>query len=150
MNQQDYHTKLGQWFGYPACCIAQWVQEVMNVSPSMRSNLRARMSAGKASGFMPCDECANALNEHRITLNALISGRVCETPFPQAHGRRHEEAFKQWVRGFKEGDRIKLTDETRSDPYRATVIGSMGDRVMVCDSMGRVWAFDKSEIEIAK
>ena len=71
--------RIGHYFGYPACCIADFVTRALRLrAPSYFQAL----AAGN-TGFVPCPGCASAVVSGRFKLGELVRNRVCSAPFPQ-------------------------------------------------------------------
>lgn len=67
---------LGEYFGYPECCIKSFYD-----TPFEEYELRTQCSEG--TGFIPCAACARKIAEGEIELADLIQNRICPTPFPE-------------------------------------------------------------------
>ena len=80
---KQYLTEKGEYFGYPKCCVDQFVEDIINCNKI--SDLRE--NAGQGTGFIPCDEHANLVVNCGKPLKSLINGRACPTAFP------HEDSY---------------------------------------------------------
>lgn len=67
----------GLYFGYPQCCIQQFIDRFPNCSTGLEAEVHQHF------GFIPCDKHAQDIREGISTLDSLIDERQCETPFPR-------------------------------------------------------------------
>lgn len=65
--------KAGLWFGYPKCCITQFIGD----------DIPGRNRDVSYGGFIPCDGCAQRIRDKEITIEDLIQNRVEPKPFPK-------------------------------------------------------------------
>lgn len=72
------HRMLGEYFGYPKCCIESFCDE----SKERTIHQKAVVSLGY--GFVPCDSCAKKAVEGRVEVQDLIQNRICISEFPYA------------------------------------------------------------------
>ena len=72
--------QLGIFYGYPECCI----ESFLKVRPNERT--RDQRRAHKYNGFIPCHNCSVKITNGDITLEDLITNRICLNQFPL--GRR--------------------------------------------------------------
>ena len=84
LTYQEYRgnkSKVGEYYGYPKCCIDQFVE---NMYSDRRNNIHNQMSY-KASkgGFVPCIEHAEQILCREINIADLIVNRQCKTKFPR-------------------------------------------------------------------
>ncbi len=78
--KQTYIQYMGKYFGYPDCCIKEF--EAM-IPVFMRPKVvQEANSTVQDCGFVPCEKCAKRVVSGEITLNELITKRICPTPFP--------------------------------------------------------------------
>jgi hypothetical protein len=68
--------QLGIFYGYPECCIDSFLK----VPSSERT--RDQRRAHKNNGFIPCHNCSVKIINGEITLEGLITNRVCRNRFP--------------------------------------------------------------------
>lgn len=72
----------GLAFGYPRCCIAEFINFYMNYPADQRSDDQTQI--GKLNyGFIPCKEHAKAIIDKKVKIEDLIVDRhpQCK-PFP--------------------------------------------------------------------
>lgn len=72
---------LGKYFGYPDCCIRQFLNDSINGT----YNEPDRNIEGNYSGFVPCRKCKAKIEAGETTLAGLIKNRAHPQPFPQDH-----------------------------------------------------------------
>lgn len=72
------HRMLGEYFGYPKCCIDSFCDE----SKERTAYQKAVKSLGY--GFVPCEDCARLVVEGRVEVQDLIQNRICISEFPHA------------------------------------------------------------------
>jgi len=75
-------NKTGIYFGYPQCCIDQFIT---NFEKRVRVG-KANKKAANGHGFIPCDAHALQIINKQIKLEDLIHDRVCEMVFPNDNG----------------------------------------------------------------
>lgn len=83
-------TRSGKAYGYPQCCIDEFVSEPPSWfeknKPTKLDRLRFRMSHinGKYTGFIPCSKHAQDIAAGKIKLSDLIEkqNRTVFMPFP--------------------------------------------------------------------
>ncbi len=75
-------NKKGRYFGYPPCCIDQFI---INHTNGIRVG-SANEKAANGHGFIPCDAHALQIIKKQIKLEDLIHDRVCEMAFPNDNG----------------------------------------------------------------
>ena len=77
---------LGRYFGYPECCIADFLKRLETFQKTSKSPKVHRKLNG--SGYVPCAECAKLSRE---TLIANIeTNRIHDQPFPKDGHRRRK------------------------------------------------------------
>lgn len=72
---------IGSYYGYPQCCIRNYVALTGNRKLSLTSTQK---EVGRQTGFIPCNGHAEDIKEGRVEASALIINRVCPYPFPQS------------------------------------------------------------------
>lgn len=82
----EYWTETGEMFGYPECCIKEFVIRLdhNDKNPSdfiCVKRIPSRVSEG--TGFIPCSYCSWKILTKRCNLEDLIKNRKYELPFPQ-------------------------------------------------------------------
>ena len=90
--------KVGEWFGYPKCCIDYFV--------SGKKISELQYSVANYHGFVPCPEHTEQINNGTLKLNDLIKNRTCKQPFPVDYNNnesRYTKAFlhPSWMKRFK-------------------------------------------------
>jgi hypothetical protein len=73
----DYYIEMGKHFGYPECCINQFIETYGAMEAS-----EERKIASSFTGFIPCDIHAKEILDGKTTLSNLITNRQEKTPFP--------------------------------------------------------------------
>lgn len=84
MKQSDYFCKMGEYFGYPECCIDNFIK----VNDGRFSNKNLHPMAAEISsktGFIPCDKHADQLLNDEIKLEDLFDNRIHSLPFPNVN-----------------------------------------------------------------
>lgn len=67
----------GRYYGYPTCCIKHFCRHLGSLTWH-----QSRVHNGY--GFIPCPYHAKKIYHGEITIESLITNRVCETEFPNA------------------------------------------------------------------
>jgi hypothetical protein len=67
----------GQRFGYPDCCITDFLHRRWKVEPM--TDLQQRIAQG--SGFVPCNSCCAKVDAGEITLDGLLVDRKVKFSF---------------------------------------------------------------------
>lgn len=73
----DYYVAMGKHFGYPDCCINQFIETTGALGSSQE-----RVVAADGTGFLPCDKHAKQILDGKIKLEDLIKHRQAKSPFP--------------------------------------------------------------------
>jgi len=68
-------TKLGQYFGYPNCCIIDFCERGYTMTEEQEA-------VHSGTGFVPCPNCAGKILRGEATLEGLLLDRQCPMPFP--------------------------------------------------------------------
>lgn len=71
------YQDLGEYFGYPQCCIDHFIEEK---DTSQQKN--SKKDIHKNYGFIPCDECCKRIRSGEIKIDDLIQNRQCEMDYP--------------------------------------------------------------------
>lgn len=71
--------ELGIYFGYPPCCIAEFLQFVVKYVQGKAGKRRRRKLCG--TGYVPCKTC-NKKSKKQL-LAYIDKHRQCELPFPE-------------------------------------------------------------------
>ena len=79
MNYEDYNSKrkLGEYFGYPKCCIDQFMKCYTNRMPPNKI-----CTESAYEGFVPCIEHSKQIKAKKIKIGDLIQKRCCKKEFP--------------------------------------------------------------------
>jgi len=95
----DYQnkTKLGEYYGYPKCCIDNFMENIRNCKPVNKLNFMDNYKAANNTGFIPCDEHTRKILQKEVKLKDIIINRQCENKFPIGGGLALEP-FKQKLR----------------------------------------------------
>jgi hypothetical protein len=82
-NQTNVTFDLGLYFGYPMCCIKEFINDIRNGrAPSLRTKLAGLNCEG---AFHPCTKHTNDILKGYVKIENLIDSRVCPYPFPYRH-----------------------------------------------------------------
>lgn len=80
----DYYRLVGEFYGYPTCCIEAFTgldgYPVFFIDRS--EGVKKAVHTMFNHGFIPCEKCAALINEGKATLGSLITNRICTHPFP--------------------------------------------------------------------
>lgn len=68
-----HYRTLGKFYGYPECCIEEFIQK-----PCPHTN--KQIEASRYTGFIPCRKHADEILAGRHTLESILRHRVCESP----------------------------------------------------------------------
>lgn len=89
----------GKFFGYPQCCIDEFVFNSGRIYGAIvtgnkellatinKTELGRDDKINQNTGFIPCKHHAKMIQDGEITLESLISKRICSTEFPDDSGR---------------------------------------------------------------
>ena len=78
--------KKGKFYGYPTCCIDNFMKNLMPVSRERNIKYKQNITVSNNTGFIPCNEHTKQILEKNIVLADLIGSRICFTPFPNDSG----------------------------------------------------------------
>ena len=67
----------GNYFGYPKCCINQFVKMVL----AEKTPTRLQKNIGEKTGFIPCSYCSWKILTKKVMLDELVQNRRCKIPF---------------------------------------------------------------------
>lgn len=98
---------LGEYFGYPKCCIDEFENKLHRASKLQRK-------ISKSQGFIPCISCCKLIMEDKIKIDKLIINRECELPYPNQEGKRIEYTRLCRNISFKNTQLKKITKYTES------------------------------------
>ena len=71
--------KLGSYYGYPKCCINDFVMRKHNNKESKP----IQEFAGICTGYVPCLQCSEKIISKKLSLTELIKNRKCKKVFPR-------------------------------------------------------------------
>lgn len=71
--------EMGEYYGYPPCCIAEFIEFVLNYSRGGMDERGKRKFNG--TGYVPCVECNKKSVEELLA--TISANRKCETTFPE-------------------------------------------------------------------
>ena len=77
MTVEEQYIKTGLFYGYPTCCIDDFVKRIF----AKKQPTGEQERAGAYTGFLPCPTHATQVLEKKVALKDLIQFRKCETPF---------------------------------------------------------------------
>ena len=86
---EDYcdKRKIGEYFGYPKCCIDNFIENIMKCDNIKKRNIRKIcVKAAGDDGFMPCIKHSEQILNNEINIKDVICDRKCEKPFPDDNG----------------------------------------------------------------
>ena len=84
MKQIPNRRDIGEYYGYPKCCIEEFEKNKLKRPSKLQSKI------SKFQGFIPCISCCKLIMEDKIKIYNLIQNRECELPFPNDEGKRIE------------------------------------------------------------
>lgn len=91
----------GDFFGYPRCCSKDFAL-VMLTGAVTKSPYQS--AVGEGTGFIPCNYHSILILEKIITLESLITNRVCKLPFPR---QQQAKTVQKYINGRFEGLDVK-------------------------------------------
>lgn len=106
-------SEIGEYFGYPKCCIDSYLGPDSALSHAVRFE---DVPFGE-TGFVPCHKCATQRTEEEI-LAEIASRRKCPTPFPNDSGA------EQFLRGLM---RATVDDPAADGHYAPFHVKSIGE-----------------------
>lgn len=83
--------RLGQYYGYPKCCINHFVDNILNGKKSIleyRKKYVKNYEVSKNTGFVPCTRHTNLILNNRMSLEDLVRNRKCKKKFPNHNDER--------------------------------------------------------------
>lgn len=83
---------IGQYFGYPDCCINDFATRAEAGGFAKDANPH-QLLVTDGHGFIPCPRCADKILRGETTIDRLIIGRMCKTPYPQGGSRTQLTQF---------------------------------------------------------
>jgi len=84
MKQIPNRRDIGEYYGYPKCCIDAFEKNKYKRPSKLQSKI------SKFQGFIPCISCCKLIMEDKIKIYNLIQNRECELPYPNDEGKRIE------------------------------------------------------------
>lgn len=79
LGNKDYWQKAGEYFGYPQCCIDDFIRRCETEKYSIT---KEQEFVNSGHGFVPCHNCACKLIEDKKATASLIVNRIHPEPFP--------------------------------------------------------------------
>lgn len=76
--QMQQYKETGIYYGYPPCCIEDFLERVKED----KGPTPEQCEVGKGYGFIPCKGHTNEIRAGIITLESLITNRICPYKFP--------------------------------------------------------------------
>lgn len=70
--------KMGTYYGYPKCCINDFVLRTHNEQETDT----IQELAGRYTGYVPCVNCSEKIVSNKLSIEKLIKDRKCNTKFP--------------------------------------------------------------------
>lgn len=77
--------QMGEYFGYPKCCIAEFIEFVLS-----RGTIKREKRKLNGSGYVPCAKC-NKLTKQQLIRN-IQTNRKHNEPFPIARSFNPKKA----------------------------------------------------------
>lgn len=71
------YAEQGLYYGYPICCIIDFINREYTLTPEQQ------YFANTGNGFIPCLNCSIKLLKNKVTIESLLSNRLCKQPFPK-------------------------------------------------------------------
>lgn len=88
MTESEYWTRLGKYFGYPDCCIKDFIKHGSDQTVD-------QWAVHRGTGFIPCRLHAQDIVEGVYSLESLIQNRQHSLPFPFENKAEKEQFIKQ-------------------------------------------------------
>jgi hypothetical protein len=86
--------KMGKYYGYPKCCINDFVLRTHN-EQEIDS---IQELAGRYTGYVPCVNCSEKIVSNKLSIEKLIKDRKCNTKFPYDDEHGHIIPCKKHAR----------------------------------------------------
>lgn len=83
--------RLGEYYGYPKCCINHFVDNILNGKKSILEYQKIYVKnyeTSKHTGFIPCTRHTNLILKNKMRLEDLIRNRKCKKKFPNDNDDR--------------------------------------------------------------
>lgn len=75
-------VSVGVYYGYPTCCIAEFVRErTASLQRGIRPTPRTRLFDDQGTGFKACGHCTDTKSEAELR-NEIAAERFSRVPFP--------------------------------------------------------------------
>ncbi|WP_276978383.1 hypothetical protein [Flavobacterium filum] len=71
------YAEQGLYYGYPICCIIDFIRREYELTHEQQH------FADTGNGFIPCPDCSIKLLRNELTIESLLSNRLCKQPFPK-------------------------------------------------------------------
>ena len=78
MEGLDKQRIMGEYYGYPKCCIDSWCKN----HPQFYFDRPEVQQKASLEGFVPCLAHSHEIMRGEVTHEQLITDRICPTPFP--------------------------------------------------------------------
>lgn len=114
MDNSTYYRKAGEYFGYPDCCIQEFVERGEQMekakSPEEFSPFTEKqLQVVDGAGFIPCKKCADKLLETGKRVDTLVDTEKRQAPYSylevKSSEEKEEETFKDFL--FKKMEWMK-------------------------------------------
>lgn len=92
MTREEFWFFTGKYFGYPECCIQDFLKRTRKITLLTPDQERVH----NGHGFVPCPQCAAKVKDSA----ELIVDRKCTTPFPDS-GTDKERYTWVFLRNFQ-------------------------------------------------
>lgn len=91
MNKELYYTLTGIYYGYPICCIEDFlINRGLPKKPKELTSNQKHVIDHK--GFVPCDKCSILIKDTK-DLKSLIKNRICKEEYPNNGSDEEHERF---------------------------------------------------------
>lgn len=116
----DRSEILGVYFGYPDCCIEEFVafQDDLGRKQSIQMDPKVHQH----TGFIPCVKHCRQIKTGRLELEDLITNRVCRSRFPNQGSWEEAEAYVDKIMKHEKRDKTLTVGDIRT----AAGVGKLG------------------------
>lgn len=95
----DYFRILGNYYGYPKCCVDQFCEEAgLILLDLILLDRKDRTEVSEHLGFMPCNKHTKRILEKKTTLRKLIGKhRKCPSAFPVIPSKKNSRHLQEYL-----------------------------------------------------
>jgi hypothetical protein len=117
LDSRESKKKLGEYYGYPKCCVNHFVDNILYGKKSILEYQKKYVNnyeVSKHTGFIPCTRHTNLILKNKMCLEDLIRNRKCKKKFPNDNDHRikqfrwkqiHQIQFKKVLYEMKRTNR---------------------------------------------